>query len=158
MRSSCTAQLQLRCPLQTVRSDCECFLQGMIHLCSKETADKIEADLDRGIDPFMSRNKSKLLSWFVLACLGAIDWDLWHVGVKHCITGQISGFWVPPDHFYFTRQQVITTADAKGGHSMFNCPVKLPLHGLTRLEFQDSRQKFAHRAATPVVYCDSDSD
>ena len=55
----------------------------MIHMCDKETADKIEADLDRGIDPFKARNKLKLLSWsswFVLACLGAIDWDLWHVG------------------------------------------------------------------------------
>ena len=67
-------------------------------MCDKETADKTEADLDRGIDPFKSRNKLKLLSWFVLACLGAIDWDLWHE--KHSITGPISAFWVPPDHFY----------------------------------------------------------
>ena len=130
----------------------------MIHICSKETADKIEADLDRGIDPFMSRNRSKLISWFVLACLGAIDWDLWHVGEKHGIAGQLSAFWVPPDHFYFTKQQVITPADAKGGHSMYNCPVKLPLHGPIRLEFEDSSQRFAHLAAAPIIYNDSDSD
>jgi hypothetical protein len=129
----------------------------MIHMCSKETADKIEADLDRGIDPFMSKNRSKLLSWFILACLGAIDWDLWHTDKKHGINGQISAFWVPPAHFYFTKQQAITPADAKGGHSMYNCPAKLPLHGLIRLEFADSKPKFAHHASEPARY-DSDSD